>query len=82
MDFQSIALPTELLSLSNISFLNLNSVTVLQNTSPAGRFVSLPTEPQTYLNSRDSWNPTGKQNINGGPDGTRTRDLLRDRQAF
>ena len=39
--------------------------------------------PQIYLNSSDPWDPTGKQkDINGGPDGTRTRDLLRDRQAF
>ncbi len=44
MDFQSIALPTELLSHKR-SLLHIKK-------------------------------------INGGPDGTRTRDLLRDRQAF
>ncbi len=43
MDFQSIALPTELLSLK----------VLIESLSK-----------------------------NGGPDGTRTRDLLRDRQAF
>ena len=52
MDFQSIALPTELLSLNNISFLNLNSATVRQKPKAfvAKRHplrddvVSLPTE--------------------------------------
>ena len=32
---------------------------------------ALPTELQTHIQIK-----------NGGPDGTRTRDLLRDRQAF
>jgi hypothetical protein len=48
MDFQSIALPTELLS----------------------HTISIYQQQETY------WDK------NGGPDGTRTRDLLRDRQAF
>ena len=37
MDFQSIALPTELLSHNNIGFLNLNSATVRQK---PGAFVA------------------------------------------
>ncbi len=62
-DFQSFALPTELLSLIRL---------FLPKRCLASSFVPIWQSVRCY-----------KVNyVNGGPDGTRTRDLLRDRQAF